>query len=249
MDNLFTLQKLKSFSLEKKHKKASELLRRIYDSLLKKESFEFHLKNYSLLESDLNLAKLAISLESISDRFHLHLTLGKLHLKEHSLLDSITKLDTDSDAPYLPIDIYLDNIRSAHNIGSIIRTTEALRIGNIHFSQGMAYIDQKKVLDAAMGTSSKVTCFKGSSLSELKQPLIAVETSTKSYSIHDFIFPKSFSLLLGNEEYGLSCESLKKADIILSIPMYGFKNSLNVACAFSLIAGEIRRQAHHATTD
>ena len=80
---MFIIKSPYSLTLEKKHKKASELLRRIYDSLLKKESFDFYFKNYSLLESDLNFPKLAISLESISDRFHLHLNL-ELHRQEES---------------------------------------------------------------------------------------------------------------------------------------------------------------------
>jgi tRNA G18 (ribose-2'-O)-methylase SpoU len=60
--------------------------------------------------------------------------------------------------------------------------------------------------------------------------------------LSDFIFPASFTLILGNEEYGISNESLKLADYIVEIPLFGAKNSLNVACAFAIAASQIRRQ-------
>jgi tRNA G18 (ribose-2'-O)-methylase SpoU len=165
-----------------------------------------------------------------------------MSLKEHRLLPSIRSDDQPSDTPFLPIDIYLDHIRSAHNVGSIIRTTEALRLGSIYVPPIMTQLSSKKMQDTAMGTLDKVPYHIVEDISSLRTPLIALETSDEALSLYDYIFPKSFSLLLGNEEYGLSQNSLAKADIFLQIPLYGFKNSLNVACAFSIVAGEIRRQ-------
>ncbi len=52
----------------------------------------------------------------------------------------------------------------------------------------------------------------------------------------------SFTLLLGNEETGLSAHALSQADIILKIPMFGYKNSLNVGCAFAIVANQVRIQ-------
>ena len=61
-------------------------------------------------------------------------------------------------------------------------------------------------------------------------------------SIYDFTFPEKFTLILGNEEYGLSDEWLNQCDQIVTIPMWGFKNSLNVASAYAIAAYEIRKQ-------
>ena len=47
---------------------------------------------------------------------------------------------------------------------------------------------------------------------------------------------------LGNEEYGCSKETLAMADYLLTIPLYGRKNSLNVSNAFAIAAQEICRQ-------
>ena len=95
-----------------------------------------------------------------------------------------------------------------------------------------------------MGTSTEVPTTKNASLKNLPRPLIALETAPLAPSIYDFSFPPTFTLLLGNEEYGLSRESLDQADQLVQIPLQGSKNSLNVACAYAIVAAEIRRQIH-----
>ena len=178
----------------------------------------------------------------ISDRFHHHLALAGLSLREHNFLPQQT--DREIGAPPKPIAIWLDRIRSAHNIGSIVRTTEAFRLGTLYFSQNMAFIDHKQVQDAAMGTHLWVESYRDIPLEELPKPVIALETTPEAISIHDYLFPESFTLAIGNEEYGLSKETLSLADIIVTIPLTGRKNSLNVANAFAIAAAEIHRQAY-----
>jgi tRNA G18 (ribose-2'-O)-methylase SpoU len=87
-----------------------------------------------------------------------------------------------------------------------------------------------------------VTCEKGVSLSQLPHPVIALDTSDEAVSLNDFLFPAAFTLVLGNEEYGISDEALRLSDILVEIPLLGVKNSLNVACAFAIAAAQIRRQ-------
>jgi tRNA G18 (ribose-2'-O)-methylase SpoU len=150
----------------------------------------------------------------------------KLHIKNEPLKTSI----------------YLDNIRSAHNVGSIIRTTEAFSLGTLHFSDKTPYIDNKQVKDTAMGTQGWVECRSNMLLKDLPRPIIILETAHNAIPIHDFIFPDQFTLVVGNEEYGCSDESIQLADIALEIPLVGKKNSLNVANAFAIAAYEIRKQ-------
>lgn len=242
MDNFFTKEKFNSLKDAQKHKKVSEILRILYNDLLKKEPNTSLFNHYKLLEQYLNLPPITYCFSDLSNRFHFHLEKAQIFLKEHNLLPTIDTNDRPSLHQFLNIDIFLDNVRSAHNIGSIIRTTEALRIGQIFFSKEMTSFESKKVLDTAMGAANYVDSKVLPSFDLLKRPIIALETAQSAISIYDFIFPSTFSLLLGNEEYGLSNQSLEKADIIVKIPLYGFKNSLNVACAYSLVAGEIRRQ-------
>lgn len=242
MSNFFSKEKFMTLTLAGRHKKALEAIKKIYDSLLKGSLDRNLVAKYRILESFLMLPPTELTFEKLSDRFHEHAKLSLITFKEHHLLPAVTTQDRISKEPFLPVDIYLDNIRSAHNIGSIIRTTEALRLGSIFFSDQMASTSSKKLQDTAMGTLDKVKIDTIQDFCNLRRPLIAIETAKEAISLYDFIFPTSFSLLLGNEEYGLSKNSLMEADYVVKIPLVGFKNSLNVACAFSMIGSEIRRQ-------
>ena len=181
--------------------------------------------------------------QTIADRYHYHLQQAGFGQKEHHLLPKVRTGDKTSAQPSLPIAIYLDQIRSAHNVGSIIRTVEAFSLGTLYFSASTPFITHKQVQDTAMGSAAWVSCHRNIPLDSLPKPLIALETSEEAASLYDFIFPSTFTLVLGNEEYGCSEETLKAADIILEIPLRGRKNSLNVANAFAIVASEIIRQS------
>ncbi len=181
-----------------------------------------------------------LSENELSDRYHLHLTAAGLSHKEHNLLQpKVRKLDRKEAASPLPVTIYLDRIRSAHNVGSIIRTMEAFSLGKLAISNAMADPTHKQVKDAAMGAEQWVE-WERMNLSEISGPLIAIETSPEATPLQEFQFPESFTLALGNEEFGLSDEILQRADHLVEIPLYGRKNSLNVANCFAIIAAHIR---------
>ncbi len=230
------------FSERYRHKKAAELLRQFYET----PSPRF-LALYRRLERWLGLEPLPeADFPQLSDRYHFHLTRADVSWKEHNLLNTFRVKDIPSAAPCLPVHIYLDHLRSAHNVGSILRTTEAFRFAGIFFKTNTPYIDNPKVQKTSMQTYDKVPCKRIESLDELPGPLIALETDPLAESVFTFSFPKTFTLMLGNEEYGLSEESLKKRDAIVSIPLFGYKNSLNVASAYAIAAGVISHQLRHA---
>lgn len=196
---------------------------------------------YRTLEKRLNLPQIPWTKEARSHRFHFHLGEAGLSLKEHNLL--IETEDYPSKVPFGSVHIFLDHIRSAHNVGSILRTTEALRLGPVSFSKDTPFIDNKKVKDSAMGTEMLVPC-NHTSLLELPRPLIALETAPSAPSIYEFDFPSECTIVVGNEEFGISESNLALADHIVQIPLPGSKNSLNVAAAFALVAGHIYGKLH-----
>jgi tRNA G18 (ribose-2'-O)-methylase SpoU len=222
-----------------RHKKAAELLRTFHDirdprPLARYRRIENWLQLIPLEETDFRL---------LSDRYHFHLAKAGISWKEHNLLASpVQQSDRPSSVSYLSIAIYLDNLRSAFNVGSILRTTEAFRLGKVYFVKNTPFIDNLKVQKTSMETFDKVPCDRNVKLSELPRPLIALETDLHAPSVFDFSFPKSFTLMLGNEEYGLSKEALLFRDETVKIPLYGYKNSLNVASAFAIAAGVISHQ-------
>ena len=151
--------------------------------------------------------------------------------------------------PKLPVHIILDNLRSAFNVGSIIRTADCARIEQIHFCGYTAHPPNPKLQKTALGTIDYVPWRSHSSaldaVQEMKQnsiPVFALETTNRSVSLWNFTFPRSCALVVGNEALGVNVETLKSADAILEIPMIGFKNSINVAVALGIALYEIQRQ-------
>lgn len=233
----FTQRKFLSFPLEQQHKKCAELLRALY-------SEEADLATYNTLQEWMEAPSLTTSTpEAIANRYHLHLQKAGQQLKEHNLLPIVRTQDAATAAkPPGGATIYLDNIRSAHNVGSILRTTEAFAIGRVHFSTATPYIDNPQVQKTSMETHAWVPCTQSDDLNTLPRPLIALETSPQATPIDRFLFPRTFTLVLGNEEYGCSEATLQAADQLVEIPMAGRKNSLNVANAYAIVAAEIHRQ-------
>lgn len=198
------------------------------------------LQSYAEWQSWMQLEPIDYTPESLSNRYHFHLAQAGKSLKEHNLL--IEQGDRNFSEETWPIHIYLDHLRSAHNVGSIVRTTEALSLGTLYFSPQTPFINHPQVQKAAMGSAPWVKALPCIQIDALPKPLIALETTQNATSLYDFVFPETFTLALGNEEYGLSQEILNIADAFIRIPLRGRKNSLNVANAFAIAAAEIQRQ-------
>ena len=220
-----------------RHKTALKLL------LKAQENHLASLSDYRYVERALELNALdLVDKKKLSDRIHLHRELSGLNVSEASLFFQISHDDKPCDNPYLDIHIVLNQLRSAFNVGSILRTTEAQRLGSLYFVGITPKISNQKVQKTAMGCHDKVPCFDFTKDLTLPRPIIGLETAKEAVSIYDFTFPEKFTLILGNEEYGLSDEWLNQCDQIVTIPMWGFKNSLNVASAYAIAAYEIRKQ-------
>jgi tRNA G18 (ribose-2'-O)-methylase SpoU len=235
----FTREKFLSLQEAHQHKMASELLKEVFSSQKIKDQVV-----YRNLEEWLHLPSINLgSHEQVSDRFHFHLAKAGIAWKEHSLL-YVKKQDSPSSVPFLPVHIFLTSLRSAFNVGSILRTVEAFRLGSVHFSSTTPTTDNPKVQKASMGTYDKVVCYTNCSIEQMPRPWIALETATPSTPLSSFSFPKSFTLILGNEEFGVPQKILHQCDTILEIPLYGSKNSLNVASAFAIATAAIAQQLH-----
>jgi tRNA G18 (ribose-2'-O)-methylase SpoU len=240
----FTKKKFLSLPIERQHRQCAALLRRLYDALTTGQEMEEEKMLYKEFNAWMSQEELLlISFQTLSNRYHWHLQKANTYLKEHNLLPSARKGDRQIaiEGSWL-IDIYLDQIRSAHNVGSILRTVEAFNLGQVYFSEFTPFKTHKQVEKAAMGSQQWVNCYQQNSFSNLTPPFIALETSPDALPLYEFIFPNQFTLIVGNEEYGCSEEVLKEANYLLEIPLRGHKNSLNVANAFAIVVGEIYRQ-------
>lgn len=237
---MFSKRKFLLLDLRQQHKKCAESLRRFYEKSLHHEPAS--LEDYQQMIAWMDLLHFeSTDLKLIADRYHWHLAEAHQSLREHNLLPQIRTGDHEPKADFLSIAIYLDQIRSAYNVGSILRTCEALRIGSVYFSEKTPFRDHEKVVRTSMGAGAFVPCYQNVLLKDLPHPIIALDTSDDAVPLHEMIFPTVFTLVLGNEEYGVSKESLSLCDCLVEIPLFGRKNSLNVACAFAIAGNIIRR--------
>jgi len=219
---VFQKDKFESLPLKQQHKKAAELLRSHYT---RPHADTF--KNYLEMALWLSLEPISETYEALSNRYHLHLKLADQSLAEHNLLTR--RNDYLSGAPFGPHVIHLDNLRSAFNVGSILRTVEAFRFGSISYGGNTPKNDNPKVQKTSMGCADLVP-----TATTLPRPYIALETAKTATPIESFKWPDAFTLIVGNEEYGVSEEWLSRADAIVTIPLFGGKGSLNVASATAI---------------
>ena len=72
--------------------------------------------------------------------------------------------------------------------------------------------------------------------------IVAMETTSKSQIYSQVTYPRNVALVLGNEITGVDTRVMDMADMIVEIPTYGVKNSLNVASAAPVVLFELLRQ-------
>lgn len=226
----FTKPKFLSLQPAKQHWHLARLLRDYHQDKTRVKSWKQYQELLSYLNMDLNI-------ELLEDRYHHHLNQAGKRLKEHNLLQSE---QVDRDTPLscaIPVDVVMDNLRSAHNVGSIARTVEAFGLGGL-YGMGLTPAPSPKT---AMGAEKWIS-FKNTTLSEIQKPIVAIELAEGAVPYNEALFPETFTLAVGNEERGCSKEVLQAASLIVYIPMHGRKNSLNVANAFAIVAAEIARK-------
>lgn len=168
-------------------------------------------------------------------------------------LTELNRLDTEAykSTAKLPVTIVLDNIRSAHNVGSIFRTVDGFALEKIILCGITATPPHKEINKTAIGATASVEWKYEKdvipTLENLKTSgavLLGIEQTTKSKSLMDYQFPRDKELVLvfGNEVNGLSDQILPLLDTALEIPQYGTKHSFNVAVCAGMVLWELSRQ-------
>lgn len=238
----FSRTKFLALASHARHKKCYELMKKAF--LASPEERKSHFHHYAILCEYLSIPPLdSQSSEAVEERFHYHIAQSGMSLRESEFLISVTAGDKEEAKEWLGVWTYLDSLRSAHNVGSIVRTVEAFRLGPIRFSSSMLIApSHPQVQKTSMDCFRHVDMCAVSSFEELPRPWIALETVLHSPALHTYSFTSPCTLIVGNEERGVSRDMLKQADAIVHIPLRGRKNSLNVACAFAILAAQVSSQ-------
>ena len=168
----------------------------------------------------------------------------KLSLQELGRVD----VETYKTLPKSPVVVILDNIRSAHNVGSFFRTCDAFRIEHLYLCGITAQPPHREITKTAIGATSSVDWTYAQDIVEVVKDLkaqeyeiIGVEQTSSSISLSEMpIDPtKKYTLIFGNEVRGLSDSVLSLLDQAVEIPQYGTKHSLNVAVCGGIVMWDV----------
>ena len=262
MENFpFSEKRLASMPTARGHKWVTAWLQKNYSEVLENRFndrsldrfFEKYMKVRSWLEEPVDSLKKPASykkwLEFISERFHEHRKLSGKGLAESNFLPKISRGDRvfkGSWKPEIPYRVALDHIRSAFNVGSIIRVIDSVGFDAVMLSENTPGRENRQVQKTAMGCTKWIPLKKyrrlPAALNRAKAKgysVFGIETIADSSSYFEFPWPEKGIVVLGNEEYGISEDILKVCDDFVHLPMKGFKNSVNVANAFAVIAFHI----------
>ncbi len=147
--------------------------------------------------------------------------------------------------PKKDIIIILDNIRSALNIGSIFRTSDAFLVKKIVLTGICATPPNRELLKTAIGATDSVSWEYEESVRDAvlhyKQEgykIIGIEQTTTSILVDDYPKHERCALIFGNEVGGIDDSILDLLDVSIEIPQYGTKHSLNVAVCAGIVIWE-----------
>ena len=140
--------------------------------------------------------------------------------------------------------IVLDNIRSLNNIGSVFRTADAFLVEKIYLCGITAKPPHKDIHKTALGATESVDWEYRESTMELVKELqskdvkvIAIEQAENATMLNDFFVDdeQTYALVFGNEVKGVSQEVVSKSDVVIEIPQFGTKHSLNISVSAGVV--------------
>ena len=150
-------------------------------------------------------------------------------------------LDEFRKAQKSGLTLILDNVRSAHNVGSLFRTADAFLASSIHLCGYTPRPPHSDLEKTALGATSSIHWASHDSaakcIDQLKPEhcVVGLEITENAIPLDKFSWPgKPIALVLGNEVSGISSEVLAKCDICVEIPQLGTKHSLNVAISAAI---------------
>ncbi len=157
--------------------------------------------------------------------------------------------------------LIIHDVRSCHNVGSLLRIADGLGIQKVymtgytpypilipgdarlpHIAQKLTRQIQKTALGAETTTDWEVGALDEiiGKLRNQNYTIAALEQTPKSQSLTTYYPPMNIALIVGNEVLGLDPTILKQVDIALEIPMLGIKESHNVCSAAAMALYQLR---------
>lgn len=170
----------------------------------------------------------------VKDRKLLSIEMGRVSPQEYKRL------------PQAGLVVVLDNIRSAHNVGSAFRTCDSFKVDKLWLCGICAVPPSAEIHKSALGAEDSVPWeHSGSTLDVVDRlrsdgyRIVSVEQTVGSVSLEDFepafAEGKKYALIFGNEVDGVDQAVVDASDMSLEIPQFGTKHSLNVSVSTGVI--------------
>lgn len=177
----------------------------------------------------------------MKDRKLLNIELGRVSAEEYRNL------------PDSGIEIILDNIRSAHNVGSVFRSADSFKADKVWLCGICATPPSAEIHKSALGAEFSVEWeYEKDTLSLVRRlkeegyTVLSVEQTVNSVMLDKFKpeTGRKYALVFGNEVDGVQQEVVDASDGVLEIPQYGTKHSLNISVSAGIVLWHIASALH-----
>ena len=169
-------------------------------------------------------------------------------MKDRKLLNiELGRMSADayrSQRPSSGLVLVLDNVRSAHNVGSAFRTADAFGVDKVYLGGICPVPPSPELRKVALGAEEVVPFEHAPNVEDLVKSLqadgytvIAVEQTVHSVKLDHFRREpgQRYALIFGNEVDGVGQEAVDASDFALEIPQQGTKHSLNVSVSIGVV--------------
>ncbi len=166
---------------------------------------------------------------------------------KNSELDRLN-VDEFKSAEKTPVIIILDNIRSLNNIGSVFRTSDAFLIKKIYLCGITATPPHNDIRKTALGSTETVDWEYVENTIELVKKLktegikvVSIEQAENATLLHNFT-PQpntTYALVFGNEVKGVAQNVVDASDVVIEIPQFGTKHSLNISVSCGVVIWDV----------
>lgn len=176
--------------------------------------------------------------------------LAVVEARKYSSLEEILAYAAGKNEP--PFLLILDAIQDVNNLGSLLRTAEAVGVHGVILPEHRAAEVTATVIKTSAGATEHLLIAQETNLTRciefLKKQNIWVlglvgEAKTVYYQAD---LTGALALVVGNESKGISRLVREHCDLLIKLPMRGHINSLNAAVAGSIALYEALRQREHA---
>lgn len=168
--------------------------------------------------------------------------------------ERLAKLRATLDRRQPDLTVLADYVHKPHNVAAIIRTCDAVGIGEVQLAMGD--FDKKRFRTksgTALGSDRWVNVTLKDSIGDSVKALqadgvqvVAAHLSDRAVSYREVDYTKPTALLLGAEKDGVSDEIAELVDQPIIIPMMGMVQSFNVSVAAAIILSEAQHQRDKA---